>query len=92
VRGITGEGVVVERKTQQRAGEVPDFMCSKVVPGEVLQLGKEGKCDTRQEEATKDDDSIIPYNLWDSRLTRLRSEDAMLKLQDYGMQQAAEVL
>jgi hypothetical protein len=51
LEGLPG-GVVAERHTQQRAGEVQDLMSSKVLPGENLQLGKEGKRDTQQEEAT----------------------------------------
>jgi hypothetical protein len=39
---------VAERQTQQRAGQLPDFMTSKVLPGEDLQLGKEGKRDPQQ--------------------------------------------
>jgi hypothetical protein len=52
-----------ERQTQQRTEEVPDFMGSKVLPGEVLKLGKEGKHDAQKEEATADDDTTIPYHV-----------------------------
>jgi hypothetical protein len=54
---------VSEWKTQQRAGEVPYFLSSKLFTGEVLQLGKEGKRDSQQEEATKYDDAAIPYHM-----------------------------
>jgi hypothetical protein len=53
-------GGVEDRYMQQRAGEVPDFMCSQMLAREVLQLGKERKRVTQQYEATKDDDAVIP--------------------------------
>jgi hypothetical protein len=37
------------RTTNSSEGwEVPDFLSYKVLPGEVLQLGKEGKCNLQQ--------------------------------------------
>jgi hypothetical protein len=63
-----------------------------VFPGEHLQQGKEDKRDTQQEEATKEDDVVIPYHLWDSRLTRLWAGDELLNPHKYGMPQTAEVL
>jgi hypothetical protein len=85
-------GAVAERYTQQRAGEVPDFLSSKVLPGENLQLGKEGNRDTHQEEAANYDDAVIPYHLWDSRLIRLWAGDELINPHNYGIPQAAGVV
>jgi hypothetical protein len=85
-------GGVQESHTQQRTGEVPDFLSSKVLPGENLQLGKEGKRDTHQEKATKDDDLEIPYHLCNLRLTILWAGDELFKPHNYGMSQEVEVL
>jgi hypothetical protein len=38
-----GGGAVTERQKIYIAGKLPDFLSSKVLPGEVLKLGKEGK-------------------------------------------------
>jgi hypothetical protein len=90
--GLPGGGAVTERHIKQRAGDVPSFLSSKVLPGEHLQLGKEWKRDTQQQECTKDDDAAIPYHLWDSRLTRLWAGNELLNPHNYGMPRAAEVL
>jgi hypothetical protein len=47
-------------------------------PGKAGHLGLKGKPLTAQEEeATKDDDSKIPYHLWNYRLTRLWDSDIL---------------
>jgi hypothetical protein len=48
-----------------------EVLSSTVLPGDKANLGLVGKEVTEQEEATKNDDAVIPYHLWDSRLTRL---------------------
>jgi hypothetical protein len=91
LEGLPGGGVT-EHQTQQRAGEVPTFMSSKVLPVEVLKLRKEGNRDSQQEETTKDDDVTIPYHLWYSRLTILWAGNGLIKPHTSGMPQAVEVL
>jgi hypothetical protein len=61
LEGVSGGG---EHQTQQRAREVPDLLCSQVLPGEVFKLGEEGRHDVQQEEASKDYDTVIPYHKW----------------------------
>jgi hypothetical protein len=93
LEGLPGWGVeVAERHIKQRAGDLPDLLSSKVLPGEHLQMVKEGKRDTQQEEATKDADAEIPYHLWDSRLKIIWACNELIKPHNNGMPQAAEVL
>jgi hypothetical protein len=46
-------------------------------------MGKEWNRYPQQEEATNDDDTSIPYHLWDSRLTKKWTGDELLKPHNY---------
>jgi hypothetical protein len=69
IKGMKG-GALPSRKESDRPGEVPAFLSSGVLPTESLKLGENGVANVTQDEATKDDDAKVPFQLWDSWLEK----------------------
>jgi hypothetical protein len=60
-----------------RRDTAAEVLSSTVLPGYNAKLGLVGKELTEKEEARKHDDAVIPYPLWDSRLTKLWDVDVI---------------
>jgi hypothetical protein len=71
LREVPGEGLIPERSVKMRRDAAAEVLSSTVLPGDKAKLGLVGKEVMEQEESIKHDDDVIPYHLWDSRLTRL---------------------
>jgi hypothetical protein len=75
---VTGGGdLIPESIIQMRRDAAAEVLSSTVLPGDKAKLGLVSKTLTEQEEATEHDDAMIPYHLWDSRLTRLWDGDVL---------------
>jgi hypothetical protein len=69
--------LIPERSVKMKRDAAAEVLSSTVLPGDKENLGLLGKEVTEQEEATTHDDAVIPYHLWDSRLTRLWDGDVL---------------
>jgi hypothetical protein len=69
--------VIPEHKVKMRREEDVGVLSSIVLLGDKAKLGLTDKVLTVQEEATKDDDDVITYHLWDYWLTILWDRDVL---------------
>jgi hypothetical protein len=74
-----GGGLIPDRRVKVRQDEEQEAKQFENQAGEFGQLRFKGKpLLAQEEEATKDDDTEIPYHLWNYRLTRLWEYDTLL--------------
>jgi hypothetical protein len=83
-----GGELIPERSVKMRRDAAAEVLSSTVFPGEKAKLGLVGK-EVMEKEATKHDETVIPYHLWGSRLTILWDGDV---LPSSDVAKAAEVI